>query len=71
MAIIYWVTPHLDATWGVKASLYLSGAFVIGIGMSWLWELPTLKLRDLLFPSMLSHVPHKNQALVRCPQEAA
>jgi peptidoglycan/LPS O-acetylase OafA/YrhL len=49
MAIIYWV----DAPWNVKAPLYLVGALVLGIAMALVWELPTLKVRDRHFPSML------------------
>jgi peptidoglycan/LPS O-acetylase OafA/YrhL len=53
MALMRWAVPHLqDAlSWQERQALYLAGAFVIGIAMAKLVELPTLRLRDRLFPS--------------------
>jgi peptidoglycan/LPS O-acetylase OafA/YrhL len=53
MAIIYWVTPHLrtSVSWELRALLYFGGAFVIGITMAKVVELPTIRLRDRLFPT--------------------
>ena len=53
MALIYWVTPHLRTSvlWELRALLYFGGAFVIGITMAKVVELPTIKLRDRLFPT--------------------
>ena len=53
MAAIFWVTPYIDAPWGVSAAYYLIAAFTLGIAAAWAWELPTLKIRDRYFPSML------------------
>lgn len=56
MAAIYWVTPRLreSTSWELRAAIYLGSAFVLGIGMAKLWELPALKLRDRFFPSMIA-----------------
>ena len=54
MAIYYWATPHLrDAgvSWQLRTAIYMAGAFVIGIAMAKLLELPVLRLRDRMFPS--------------------
>jgi len=54
MAIFYWATQHMkDAgfSWGLRQTIFLVGAFVIGIAMAKLVELPTLRLRDRWFPS--------------------
>jgi peptidoglycan/LPS O-acetylase OafA/YrhL len=54
MALMYWVMPRLrDAgvSWSIRTALYLGGAFVIGIAMAKLLELPVLALRDRLYPS--------------------
>jgi peptidoglycan/LPS O-acetylase OafA/YrhL len=51
MATIYWVLPHVNFDWHVKAMLYLVAAFLIGIPMAKLAEAPMLKLRDRLYPS--------------------
>jgi peptidoglycan/LPS O-acetylase OafA/YrhL len=53
MAIMRWVVPHLEETlsWQSRTALYLAGAFVIGVSMAKLVELPTLRLRDRLYPS--------------------
>jgi peptidoglycan/LPS O-acetylase OafA/YrhL len=53
MATIFWLTPHLQLPWGALAAIYLAGAFIIGVGMAHLWELPMLKVRDKLFPAMV------------------
>jgi len=54
MALMYWVMPRLrDAgvPWSIRTALYLGGAFVIGIAMAKLLELPVLAFRDRMFPS--------------------
>jgi peptidoglycan/LPS O-acetylase OafA/YrhL len=54
MALMYWVMPQLrDAglSWQLRTVIYLVGAFVIGISMAKLLELPVLRFRDRLFPS--------------------
>lgn len=54
MAIFYWATPHMRAagfSWSLRQAIFFGGAFVIGITMAKLIELPTLRLRDRLFPS--------------------
>jgi peptidoglycan/LPS O-acetylase OafA/YrhL len=53
MVTIYYVTPKLrDSTsWDGRAALYLVSAFVVGITMAKLVEVPTLSLRDRWFPS--------------------
>ena len=54
MAIFYWATPHLrDAgvSWQMRTAIYMAGAFVIGIAMARLLELPVLQFRDRMFPS--------------------
>ncbi len=54
MAIFYWATQTMkDAgfSWGLRQTIFLVGAFVIGIAMAKLVELPTLRLRDRWFPS--------------------
>jgi len=54
MALMYWVMPKLrDAgvPWTVRTLLYFVGAFVIGIAMAKLLELPVLKFRDRMLPS--------------------
>jgi peptidoglycan/LPS O-acetylase OafA/YrhL len=53
MATIFWLTPHLQLPWGALAAIYLAGAFILGVGMAHLWELPMLKVRDKLFPAMV------------------
>jgi peptidoglycan/LPS O-acetylase OafA/YrhL len=52
MALMRWAVPHLQEslTWQERQALYLVGAFVIGIAMAQLVELPTLRLRDRLYP---------------------
>lgn len=54
MAIFYWATQQMkDAgfSWGLRQTIFFVGAFVIGIAMAKLIELPTLRLRDRWFPS--------------------
>jgi peptidoglycan/LPS O-acetylase OafA/YrhL len=54
MAIFYWGTQQMkDAgfSWGLRQAIFLVGAFVIGIAMAKLVELPTLRIRDRWFPS--------------------
>jgi peptidoglycan/LPS O-acetylase OafA/YrhL len=54
MAIFYWATPQMrDAglSWQIRSTIFVVGAFVIGIAMAKLVELPTLRFRDRLFPS--------------------
>jgi len=56
MALMYWGMPGLErwgVAWGVRTAIYMIGAFVIGIAMAKIVELPTLRLRDRLFPSRL------------------
>jgi peptidoglycan/LPS O-acetylase OafA/YrhL len=52
MATIYFVTPKLrdSVSWDIRAVIYLVSAFVVGIAMAKLVELPTLSLRDRWFP---------------------
>lgn len=54
MALMYWAVWQLrDAgfSWHVRTLIYMGGAFVIGITMAKLLELPVLKFRDRMFPS--------------------
>jgi peptidoglycan/LPS O-acetylase OafA/YrhL len=54
MAIYYWAFPHLreaGVSWQMRSAIFLVGAFVIGIAMAKLIELPVLKFRDRWFPS--------------------
>jgi peptidoglycan/LPS O-acetylase OafA/YrhL len=53
MALMRWAVPHLQESlsWQQRTTLYLVGAFVIGIAMAKLVELPTLRLRDRWYPS--------------------
>ena len=55
LASIYFVTPRLrdSVSWEWRAIIYLVSAFVVGIVMANIWELPMLKLRDRWFPSEL------------------
>jgi peptidoglycan/LPS O-acetylase OafA/YrhL len=67
MAIFYWATPHLrDAgvSWQVRTAIYMAGAFVIGIAMAKLLELPVLRFRDRMFPS------RGGNAILSAPQVA-
>jgi peptidoglycan/LPS O-acetylase OafA/YrhL len=54
MALMYWAMPSLKKLgipWGLRTEIYMLGAFVIGITMAKLLELPTLRFRDRIFPS--------------------
>lgn len=54
MALMYWAIPPMreaGVTWLPRTLLFLAGAFVIGIVMAKLLELPVLKFRDRMFPS--------------------
>lgn len=54
MALMYYAIPQLrDAgvSWQIRSAIYLVGAFVIGIAMAKLLELPVLRIRDRWFPS--------------------
>lgn len=54
MAIFSWATPQMceaGFSWSLRQAIFLGGALVIGITMAKLIELPTLRLRDRLFPS--------------------
>lgn len=54
MALMRWAIPPLrDAgvPWSVRTLIYIVGAFVIGIAMAKLLELPVLKFRDRKYPS--------------------
>jgi peptidoglycan/LPS O-acetylase OafA/YrhL len=64
MAIMRWAVPHLQETlsWQQRQALYLVGGFVIGITMAKLVELPTLRLRDRLFPSHTGDAVQRAQA---------
>jgi peptidoglycan/LPS O-acetylase OafA/YrhL len=55
MAIMRWAVPHWQnaLSWQQRQALYLVGAFVIGIAMAKLVELPTLRLRDRWYPSRM------------------
>jgi peptidoglycan/LPS O-acetylase OafA/YrhL len=55
MTAIYFVTPKLrgSVSWDVLAAIHLVSAFVIGIAMANVLELPVLKLRDRWFPSKI------------------
>jgi peptidoglycan/LPS O-acetylase OafA/YrhL len=65
MAIYYWAIPQMreaGLSWQIRTTIFVFGAFVIGIAAAKLVELPTLRFRDRLFPSraggpMLSNVP--------------
>jgi peptidoglycan/LPS O-acetylase OafA/YrhL len=52
MALMFWAIPHLQHwSWHARTLLYFVGAFVIGVAMARLVELPMLRLRDRLYPS--------------------
>ncbi len=54
MALMYWACWSMrDAgvPWSQRTLLYMVGAFVIGISMAKLVELPVLAFRDRMFPS--------------------
>ncbi len=54
MALMYWAIPQLKElgiSWQVRTAIYMMGAFVIGIAMAKLLELPALRIRDRMFPS--------------------
>ena len=55
MATIYFVTPKLrdSVSWDIRSVIYLVSAFVVGIAMANLLELPLLTLRDRWFPSRI------------------
>lgn len=67
MALMLWAVPHLQngLSWGWRTALYMAGAFVIGIGMARILELPLLRLRDRWYPSRSSAEPP--QAVVASP----
>jgi peptidoglycan/LPS O-acetylase OafA/YrhL len=76
MATIYFVTPRLrdSVSWDIRAAIYLIGAFVGGIAMANLLELPVLKLRDRWFPDQHRTNRsglHFNTASEQAPQMAA
>jgi peptidoglycan/LPS O-acetylase OafA/YrhL len=56
MALMYWALPHLQdsLSWAARTALYVVGAFVIGVAMAKIVELPLLKLRDRRYPSRSS-----------------
>jgi peptidoglycan/LPS O-acetylase OafA/YrhL len=60
MAIIYYAAPNLrdSWSWGARTMLYVVGAFVIGIAMAKIVELPLLKIRDRWYPSRSSGHGH-------------
>ncbi len=46
MALMYWAIPHLrdlGVSWQLRTAIYMAGAFVIGITMAKLLELPVLR----------------------------
>jgi peptidoglycan/LPS O-acetylase OafA/YrhL len=53
MVAIKFVTPNLrdSVAWEWRAAIYLTSAFVVGMIMANIWELPLLKLRDRWFPT--------------------
>ncbi len=54
MVLMYWAIPQLKnqaVSWEMRTSVFIVGAFVIGIVMTKLVELPTLHIRDRLFPA--------------------
>jgi peptidoglycan/LPS O-acetylase OafA/YrhL len=53
MACKEYVVPHLVGvlSWEARTALYFVAAFVIGVLMAKLVELPTLRLRDRWYPS--------------------
>ncbi len=54
MATIYYAVPYLKEagySWHVRVLIYFVSAFVVGITMAKLVELPTLRLRDRFVPS--------------------
>lgn len=62
MATMYYVIPQLREagySWSARFALYFLGAFVVGIAMAKLVEVPTLRLRDRWFPSR-SDLPTAN-----------
>jgi peptidoglycan/LPS O-acetylase OafA/YrhL len=48
------VIKYLAINWYAYAVSYLAGSIVIGIVMYWLVEYPVLKIRDRLFPGMVT-----------------
>ena len=54
MALMKWAIPHLrelGVSWQLQTACYLVGAFVIGIAMARLLEMPCVRFRDRMFPS--------------------
>jgi peptidoglycan/LPS O-acetylase OafA/YrhL len=54
MALMYYAIPPMreaGVPWSVRTLIFLAGAFVIGIVMAKLLELPVLNFRDRMFPS--------------------
>ena len=72
MAIMRWAVPHLEdaLSWQERQAVYLVGAFVIGIAMAKLVELPTLRLRDRWYPSR-TNANELRPAHVLAPAQAA
>ena len=59
MALMIWAVPHLASWgfgWGTRTAIYLAGAFVIGIPMAKLLELPVLRIRDRWYPSRVGNL---------------
>jgi peptidoglycan/LPS O-acetylase OafA/YrhL len=72
MALMRWAVPHWQdsLSWQERQVLYLGGAFVIGIAMAKLVELPTLRLRDRWYPSR-AMTNELRPASVAAPSQAA
>jgi peptidoglycan/LPS O-acetylase OafA/YrhL len=56
MAFNYFADPYLEGalSWQVRTAMHVAAAFVLGISMAKLVELPTLRLRDRLYPSRMA-----------------
>jgi peptidoglycan/LPS O-acetylase OafA/YrhL len=74
MALMYWAVPHLQQalSWQQRTAFYTLGAFVIGIAMAKLVELPTLRLRDRWYPAQArAAVAAPPSATILGPAQAA
>ncbi len=76
MVLKRWAAPQLrelSVPWAVRITIYLVGAFAIGILMAKLLELPTLRFRDRKYPSRMPEGPLAARPVVTPPvlREAA
>lgn len=76
MAVMQWGVPRLEPlglSWQVRTVLYFVGAFIVGIAMAKLVEVPLLRLRDQKYPSRIENgdVSTRNCMAVSIEQIAA